>query len=131
MPLDDTWYTEIYANDGDSINFVRNDTSGSQPIYSLIAQDRSHGAPELDVRFRPQSVRYLKLRSTGERPFQMGDMEIFGLGVTPFAHYISRVIDLGQPAIGFNWIPAVWLSSSTGKESAKPNEFSLREVTAA
>lgn len=84
---------EIYANDGDSLNFI-----GSEPIYSLIAQDRSHGAPELDVRFKPQSVRYLKLRSTGERPFQMGDMEIFGLGVTPFAHYVSEVIDLGQPA---------------------------------
>ncbi|MBI2503789.1 MAG: hypothetical protein HYW07_11230 [Candidatus Latescibacteria bacterium] len=84
---------EILANDGDSLNFI-----GSEPIYSLIAQDRSHGAPELDVRFDPQAVRFLKLRSTGERPFQMGDMEIFGLGVTPFAHYISRVIDLGQPA---------------------------------
>jgi hypothetical protein len=84
---------EIYANDGDSLNFV-----GSEPIYSLIAQDRSHGAPELDVRFDPQPVRYLRLRSTGERPFQMGDMEIFGIGVTPFAHYISRVTDLGQPA---------------------------------
>lgn len=84
---------EIYANDGDSLNFI-----GSDPIYSLIAQDRSHGAPELDVHFSPQPVRFLKLRSTGERPFQMGDMEIFGLGVTPFAHYISRVIDLGQPA---------------------------------
>ncbi|MBM3279628.1 MAG: hypothetical protein FJY95_16350 [Candidatus Handelsmanbacteria bacterium] len=84
---------EIYANDGDSLNFV-----GSEPIYSLIAQDRSHGAPELDVRFRPQAVRYLRMRSTGERSFQMGDMEIFGIGVTPFAHYISKVIDLGQPA---------------------------------
>ncbi len=84
---------EIYANDGDSLNFV-----GAEPIYSLIAQDRSHGAPELDVRFRPQAVRYLRLRSTGERSFQMGDMEIFGIGVTPFAHYISKVIDLGQPA---------------------------------
>lgn len=84
---------EILANDGDSLNFI-----GAEPIYSLIAQDRSHGAPELDVRFDPQPVRYLKLRSTGERPFQMGDMEIFGVGVTPFAHYISKVIDLGQPA---------------------------------
>jgi hypothetical protein len=84
---------EILANDGDSLNYI-----GSEPLYSLIAQDRSHGAPELDVRFDPQPVRFLKLRSTGERPFQMGDMEIFGLGVTPFAHYISKVIDLGQPA---------------------------------
>ena len=84
---------EVLANDGDSLNFVGND-----PIYSLIAQNRSHGAPELDVRFSPQAVRFLKLRSTGERPFQMGDMEIFGLGVTPFAHYVSKVIDLGQPA---------------------------------
>lgn len=84
---------EILANDGDSLNFV-----GSDPIYSLIVQNRSHGSPELDVHFSPQSVRFLKLRSTGERPFQMGDMEIFGVGVTPFAHYISRVIDLGQPA---------------------------------
>ena len=35
---------------------------------------------------------------TGERAFQMGDLEVFGIGVTPFAHYISRVIDLGADA---------------------------------
>ena len=28
----------------------------------------------------------------------MGDLEVFGIGVTPFAHYISRVIDLGAKA---------------------------------
>ncbi len=84
---------ELYANDGDSLNFSR-----GQPIYNLIVQDRSHGEPELDIRFDPLPVRFLKLRSTGERYFQMGDMEVFGIGVTPFAHYVSRVIDLGAPA---------------------------------
>lgn len=84
---------EFYVNDGDSLNFI-----GDKPVYSLIAQDRSHGLPELDLSFSPTQVRYFKLRSTGERGFQMGDLEVFGLGVTPFAQYISRVIDLGDAA---------------------------------
>ena len=84
---------EFYVNDGDSLNFI-----GDKPVYSLIAQDRSHGLPELDLSFPPTQVRYFKLRSTGERGFQMGDLEVFGVGVTPFAQYISRVIDLGDAA---------------------------------
>ena len=84
---------EIYANDGDSTNFI-----GAEPVFALIAQNRTHGDPELDVRFAPQPVRFLKVRSTGERPFSMGDLEVFGTGVTPFARYVSRVIDLGAPA---------------------------------
>ncbi|NKB66513.1 MAG: hypothetical protein GKR89_05590 [Candidatus Latescibacteria bacterium] len=84
---------ELYVNDGDSLNF-----SNGLPVYSLIAQDRSHGEPQFDIDIAPQAVRFLKLRSTGERSFQMGDMEIFGAGVTPFARYTSEVIDLGGPA---------------------------------
>ncbi len=84
---------EFYVNDGNPLNFI-----GSTPVYSLIAQNRSHGLPELDLSFSPTQVRYFKLRSTGERGFQMGDLEVFGVGVTPFAHYISRVIDLGDAA---------------------------------
>ena len=84
---------EFYANDGDSLNFI-----GGNPVYALIAQDRSHGLPELDLSFPPTKVRFFRLRSTGERGFQMGDLEVFGVGVTPFAQYISQVIDLGEAA---------------------------------
>lgn len=84
---------EFYINDGDSVNFV-----GSEPAYVLVAQDRSHGQPELDVSFPAQEVRFFKIRSTGERGFQMGDLEVFGIGVTPLARYVSQVIDLGAPA---------------------------------
>ena len=84
---------EFYVNDGDSLNFV-----GGNPVYGLIAQDRSHGLPELDLSFPPTQVRFFRLRSTGERGFQMGDLEVFGVGVTPFAQYISQVIDLGEAA---------------------------------
>ncbi len=84
---------EFYANDGDSLNFI-----GGNPVYALIAQDRSHGQPELDLSFPPTKVRFFRLRSTGERGFQMGDLEVFGVGVTPFAQYISHVIDLGEAA---------------------------------
>ncbi len=84
---------EFYVNDGNPLNFV-----GATPVYSLIAQDRSYGEPELDLSFSPTQVRYFKIRSTGERGFQMGDLEVFGVGVTPFARYISQVIDLGDEA---------------------------------
>ena len=84
---------EFYTNDGDSLNFI-----GGNPVYGLIAQDRSHGLPELDLSFPPTKVRFFRLRSTGERGFQMGDLEVFGVGVTPFAQYISQVIDLGEAA---------------------------------
>lgn len=84
---------EFYVNDGDSLNFV-----GGNPVYALIAQDRSHGLPELDLSFPPTQVRFFILRSTGERGFQMGDLEVFGVGVAPFAQYISQVIDLGEAA---------------------------------
>lgn len=84
---------EFYVNDGDSLNFI-----GGNPVYALIAQDRSHGLPELDLSFPPTKVRFFRLRSTGERGFQMGDLEVFGVGVTPFAQYISQVIDLGEAA---------------------------------
>lgn len=91
---------ELYVNDGDSLSFVDDpgDTLGPQPLYSLVAQDRSHGELELDVRIKAQPVRFIKLRSTGERSFQMGDLQVFGVGVTPFAQYTSQVIDLGEPA---------------------------------
>lgn len=67
---------EFYVNDGDSLNFVDDpsDAQGPQPLYSLVAQDRSHGELELDLRIKPQPVRFMKLRSTGERSFQMGDL---------------------------------------------------------
>ena len=84
---------EFYINDGDSLNFI-----GGDPVYALIAQDRSHGLPELDLSFPPTQVRFFRLRSTGERGFQMGDLEVFGVGVAPFAQYISQVIDLGEAA---------------------------------
>ena len=84
---------EFYVNDGDSLNFI-----GGNPVYALIAQDRSHGLPELDLSFPPTQVRFFRLRSTGERGFQMGDLEVFGVGVAPFAQYISQVIDLGEAA---------------------------------
>ena len=44
---------EFYANDGDSLNFI-----GGNPVYALIAQDRSHGLPELDLSFPPTKVRF-------------------------------------------------------------------------
>ena len=106
---------EFYVNDGDSLNFI-----GDKPVYSLIAQDRSHGLPELDLSFSPTQVRYFKLRSTGERGFQMGDLEVFGVGVTPFAQYISRVIDLGDAA---NMGPVNVYTSINGE--AKP-QFSTK-----
>ena len=84
---------EFYVNDGDSLNFI-----GGNPVYALIAQDRSHGLPELDLSFPPTQVRFFIVRSTGERGFQMGDLEVFGVGVAPFAQYISQVIDLGEAA---------------------------------
>ena len=84
---------EFYINDGDSLNLI-----GSEPAYVLVNQDRSHGEPELDISFPAQEVRFFKIRSTGERGFQMGDLEVFGIGVTPLAHYVSQVIDLGAPA---------------------------------
>ena len=91
---------ELYVNDGDSLNFVDDpsDSQGPQPLFSLVAQDRSHGELELDVRIRAQPVRFMKLRSTGERSFQMGDLQVFGIGVTPFAQYTSEVFDLGSAA---------------------------------
>jgi hypothetical protein len=85
---------EIFVNDGDSLrSFI-----GTEPVFNLIARDPSHGEPELDVSFPPQPVRFLKLRSTGVRAFQMGDLEVFGSGVTPFAHFVSSVIELEGPA---------------------------------
>lgn len=85
---------EIFVNDGDSLrSFV-----GTEPVFNLIARDPAHGEPELDISFPPQPVRFLKLRSTGVRSFQMGDLELFGSGVTPFAHFVSSVIELEAPA---------------------------------
>ena len=85
---------EIFVNDGDSLrSFV-----GTEPVFNLIARDPAHGEPELDISFPPQPVRFLKLRSTGVRSFQMGDLELFGSGVTPFAHFVSSVIALEAPA---------------------------------
>ena len=85
---------ELFVNDGDSLrSFV-----GTEPVYTLVASDATHGEPELDISFPPQPVRFLKMRSTGVRAFQMGDMEVFGAGVTPFARYVSTVVELETPA---------------------------------
>ena len=82
---------ELYVSDGGSFR-------GPDPVYSLLAADPNHSEIELDLRFPLRRIRFLKFRSVGDHTFVMGDMEIYGVGVTRSGRYVSEVIDLGEAA---------------------------------
>ena len=82
---------ELYVSDGASFR-------GPDPVYSLLASDPDHSEIELDLRFTLRRIRFLKFRSVGDHTFVMGDMEIYGVGVTRSGRFVSEVLDLGQPA---------------------------------
>ena len=68
-------------------------------LFTLLHTDPDHGEPELDVRFAPRSVRFIKLRSTTpDYLMLMGDLEVFGIGIATSASYQSEIFDLGMPA---------------------------------
>ena len=81
--------------------FVSNGSNnrGPDPVYTLFASEPNHSAVELDLQFPAQPIRYLKFRSVGDQNFfLMGDMEVYGIGVTRRARFVSEVLDLTEPA---------------------------------
>ena len=83
---------ELYVSNGSNFR-------GSDPVYTLFAADPNHSDIELDLQFPVERIRFLRLRSTTDQGFfLMGDMEVYGIGVTRTASYVSEVLDLQEPA---------------------------------
>ncbi|MCD6336025.1 MAG: hypothetical protein J7M27_11965, partial [Candidatus Latescibacteria bacterium] len=84
---------EIYVNDGDPKN-----TIAGEPNYTFLARDTENEEAEIDVRFRTQFVRYIKLMVASDYGFVISEVGAYGSGYAPMARYRSDPIDLGSPA---------------------------------
>ncbi|MBI4531222.1 MAG: discoidin domain-containing protein [Candidatus Latescibacteria bacterium] len=80
---------EVLVGDG------RSYTSAGQPVYKLLKADRRNRQSKVDVQFPPQSVRFIRLRSTSPQSFEVAEIEFYGLGFSARAEYASQVIDFG------------------------------------
>lgn len=86
---------ELYASDGSAAN---RDAEGN-PIYALLSAVPTNVRPAVvDSSFRPQHIRYLRLRITKEGPFEIDRLDIRGSGYLGHASFLSNVIDLGDLA---------------------------------
>ena len=86
----------------------------------------------IDVSFAPELARSvgLLLYRTSPKPLRIGEVEIYGTGYTNQAFYVSRYIDLGEPAIwgDIRWRgrkdpqARIWIQSRAGND-LDPNVY--------
>ena len=77
----------------------------------LVARDPRNEAPIVDLWIPPQYVRFLKLKSLIERPFEIDEIEVYGTGYLHQATYLSDILDLeDRTTIG----PVQWVENAVG-----------------
>ena len=82
---------ELYVNNG--LEFGED----NQPIYQLMKRVEFSRDSIAVVEFPNQFIRYVALRVLSKNPFEIAEIEIYGLGFVPKGEYLSKVIDLGEP----------------------------------
>ncbi|HID96414.1 MAG TPA: hypothetical protein EYP53_10230 [Candidatus Latescibacteria bacterium] len=83
---------ELFVSDGHSFS------SSGQPQYSLLRRAPRNSRSVVDIRFTPQPVRFVRLRSVVPYGFEIAEVEFYGAGFSSEATYLSKVVDLGQRA---------------------------------
>jgi len=77
----------------------------------LIARNTANAEPVVDIELSPQYVRLVKLRSLAAVPYEIDEIEVYGIGYMAQGTYLSDIIDLGDRAtIG----PLRWVENVVG-----------------
>lgn len=100
---------KIQVNDG--VRLTPNDL----PVYDLLAQVDFATESIAEIGFPLQFVRYLQLNVTSTNPFEIAEFEVYGAGFAPVGRYVSRIIDLGEPA---NFHRLMWSVERLRQENA-------------
>jgi len=78
---------------------------------ALLARSLDNQEPVVELEVLPQYVRYLRLKSIAEVPFELDEIEVYGTGYLAAATYVSDLLDLGDRAtIG----PLSWVERAVG-----------------
>lgn len=86
---------ELWASEGSK----ETTNADGQPVYHFL-----HGVPLNSTRvvndssFTPQHIRFIKIKSTADQPFEIDQIEVRGTGYVAEASYLSNVIDLADIA---------------------------------
>ena len=111
---------EIFVNDGAPENERDN---------ILIFQNLEGGfAPQnedavVDLKFDPQLVRHLRLKSLTSTDFEIAEFQIFARGYVPEATYVSNVFDFDEPALLGN---IRWLREQRGDPAMSTAQIRTR-----
>ncbi len=81
----------IEINDGRLYN-TRN-----TPIYETLRLVELNRDPQVDIRFPPQLLRFIKLTVRSPGPFEIAEIEVHGEGFVPRGSYLSQLIELPDP----------------------------------
>ncbi len=72
--------------------------TGEEPKYDFLMRDTENENPDIDIRFRTQFVRHIKLKVATDYGFVINEVGVYGSGYAPRAEYLSHPIDLEGPA---------------------------------
>ena len=85
--------------------------SGPNTPDALVGRSLDNQEPVVDLPIPAQYVRYLRLKSIAEVPFELDEIEVYGTGYLASAIYVSDLLDLGDRAtIG----PLSWVERPVG-----------------
>jgi hypothetical protein len=113
---------EVFVSDGYRF------TSGGQPEFTSLVSRRKNTESIVDIRFTPQPVRFMKLRSSVRYRFEIAEMEFYGSGFSTATEYLSKVIDLGEK-VNFGevtWTFSRWRRVGEELQEALDAEVSIK-----
>ena len=80
-----------------SINDGRNFSKEGRPIYTVLRRVEVNTEPTVVIEFPLQLLRFIEMRTLASNPFEIAEVEIYGLGFVPKASYLSELIAFEQP----------------------------------
>jgi hypothetical protein len=103
---------QIRINDG------RTFSKEGGPIYTVLRRVEINTEPIVDIEFPLQLLRFIELKTLVSNPFEIAEVEIYGLGFVPKASYQSKLVPF-EPPVNFGELT---LNVSTVGEGLSPEE---------
>ena len=107
-----------------SINDGRTFSKEGGPIYTVLRRVEVNTEPIVDIEFPLQLLRFIELKTLVSNPFEIAEVEIYGLGFVPKASYLSKLIPF-EPPVNFGELT---LKVSTVGEGLSPEEGEVAAV---
>ena len=94
---------EIFVNDGAPENERDNTLRFPNLDGGFVPQNED---AVVDLKFEPQFVRHLRLKSLSNTDFEIAEFQIFARGYVPEARYVSNIFDFDEPALlgNIRWV---------------------------